>query len=84
MDINFTNCNNDFTFRDLKKKDVFYRPDETDGSTPFFYMVTDNVYYDDYFGTSCYNCVCLNTGSFYRVNPDASVKLCKATINIEG
>lgn len=84
MDINFTNCNNDFTFRDLKKKDVFYRPDETDGSTPFFYMVTDNVYYDDCFGTSCYNCVCLNTGSFYHMEPDTSVKLCKATINIEG
>lgn len=83
MDINFTKREDNLAFATLKKRDIFYCCDDED-ENPALYMVTDNIYYNDYFGTSCYNCICLNTGSFGRMESDAAVRLCKATINVEG
>lgn len=84
MEINFTKYGKDLTFGILKERDVFYYCDDED-KIPTLYMVIVPVDYEDCFGGySTYNCVCLNSGFLDYAQPDASVKLCKATINIEG
>lgn len=84
MKTNFTKYENDLAFATLETGDVFYRSDD-DNKIPSFYMVSytindkekskKNIYY---------NCVCLDTGYLDHMEPDTSVRLCKATINVEG
>lgn len=84
MDINFTKYGNNLTFAELKERDVFYCCDDKD-DIPALYMVIVPVDCDEISGESIfYNCVCLNSGFLDRIEPYAPVKLCKATINIEG
>lgn len=84
MDINFTKSRNNLVFAELKERDVFYCCDDKD-DIPALYMVIVPVDSDEFSGESIsYNCVCLNGGFLDRVEPYVPVKLCKATINIEG
>lgn len=82
MKINFTKS--DHAFASLEKGDVFYLSDDED-DTPYIYMVIDPVYGEDSTKTyAYYNCVCLDLGLLDHMEPDASVKLCKAIFNVEG
>ena len=84
MNINFTKYWNNPSFAELKEGDVFYCCDDKD-DIPALYMVIVPVDYDEFSGESTsYNCVCLNSGFLDHIEPDTPVKLCKATINIEG
>lgn len=81
MDIKFTKHNSNLIFAELKREDVFYLPN----FPTYFYMVIDPVEYVDVLGVpSVYNCVCLNNGFLDYIESSYTVKLCKATINIEG
>ena len=84
MDINFTKYGNNLTFAELKERDVFYCCDDND-DIPALYMVIVPANYDEISGESIsHNCVCLNSGFLDRIEPYVPVKLCKATISIEG
>ena len=80
MDINFTRYEDNLAFATLRERDVFYCCDD-EYEIPTLYMAILPVDDDD---CITYNCVCLNSGFLDHMEPDVSVKLCKATINIEG
>lgn len=79
MDINFTKYGDNLAFATLRERDVFYCCDDED-KIPALYMVIVPVDDEDI----TYNCVCLNSGFLDHMEPDASVRLCKAIINVEG
>lgn len=84
MDINFTKYGDNLAFATLRERDVFYCCDD-ENEIPALFMVIVPVKYENCFGEcSTYNCVCLNSGFLYHMEPNTSVRLCKATINIEG
>lgn len=86
MNINIIRRRDKMTFSELERKDVFYLVEEDeDDDTPHLYMVIDPVEYEDFYGEpDSYNCVCLDTGFLMYMEPDERVRICNATINVEG
>lgn len=86
MNINIIRRIDKMTFAELERKDVFYLVEEDeDDDTTHLYMVIDPVEYEDCYGEyASYNCVCLDTGFLTYKEPDERVRICNATINVEG